>query len=140
MVKDQLIPLLVKKSEINYVIKKSSNNYLCISTSNLKFLDVTNYVKAGCTYDEFLAAWDVEDRKSYFPYEWLDSFEKLSYRTFPLYEDFYSSLKGYNTLEGKAGGLTLGHERYYALRRMFEEEGWSIRDWLVYYNNAGIKL
>jgi len=137
VIKDQLIPLLVKESEIKYVIKKSSNNYLCISTANLKFLDVSNYVQAGCTYDQFLAAWGVEERKSFFPYEWLDSFEKLSHRTFPLYDDFHSTLKGYNTLEGQRGGLTLGHERYDTLKRMFEEEGWSIRDWLVHYNNAG---
>ena len=94
--------------------------------------------------------------KSYFPYEYFDDLGKLSSTEFPRYQDFYSSLKGRNTLEPtpnealsaeeqlvvhQDGNLTadqilaVGVHRYETLRDMFRENNWTFGDLLAYYNN-----
>ena len=71
---------------------------MCISTPTFKFLDASNYLAAGTSYDSFLKSYDM-DRKSFFPYEWLDKYSKLQYSQLPSYDAFYSKLKSVNTLE-----------------------------------------
>ena len=66
---------------------KKENDYMFLTTSKFKFLDVKNYIGHGLSHD----AWTLE--KLMFPYEWLDSYEKLSHEGPVSYEDFYSSLK-----------------------------------------------
>lgn len=157
-----LIPLIVKQETYQHVIKKGSA-YLSISTNELKFLDITAYISPGFSYDKFLKAYNAPQQKSYFPYEYLDSFEKLELTEFPRYEDFYSSLKGMNTLEPltkddleghekelldgneaelitltKNNRLTVGQHRYHKLKLKFENSGWKIKDYLAYYNNLDV--
>ena len=84
----------------HFVIKKNSS-CMCISTPTLKFIDASNYLAAGTSYDSFLQSYDTEIRKSYFPYEWLDDYSKLQYSQLPSYDAFYSKLKGVNTLEAE---------------------------------------
>ena len=74
---------------------------MCISTLTLKFLDASNYLAAGTSYDSFLKSYYTEVRKSYFHYEWLDDYSKLQYAQLPSYDAFYSKLKGVNTLEAE---------------------------------------
>lgn len=109
---------------------------MCIATPELKFLDVSNYISAGCSYSAFITAWGTEEGKSFFPYEWLDNYDKLLWREFPPYNAFYSSLKGRNTLEDDGNDST-GLENYNTLRELFEENNWTVSEWLEYYNNAG---
>lgn len=82
----------------SYIIKKT-NRYLCIANSKLKFLDVGNYMSPGTSYENFLKCFNITAKKSFFPYDYLDSFEKLQEKSFPPYNSFYSHLKGYNVLE-----------------------------------------
>ena len=52
------------------------------------------YCAAGTTLDKFIRAYDIEENKGFFPYEWFDSYDKLNYLVQDLkQEDFYSSLK-----------------------------------------------
>ena len=74
---------------------------MCISTPTLKFLDASNYLAAGTSYDFFLKSYDISSRKSFFPYEWLDDYTKLQYPELPPYDAFYSNLKKVNTLEAE---------------------------------------
>lgn len=84
--------------EYSFVVKKS-NSYVCISTPELKFLDASQFVAPGCSYDAFLSNYDAPAQKGYFCYEWLTDFDKLSETELPPIEAFYSSLKGFNVLE-----------------------------------------
>jgi len=159
VIKEQLIPVLVELEDIRYVIKRGSS-YSCISTSNLRFLDILSYLAAGTNYDSFLKAYGATAPKSFFPYEWFDSLEKLSCTDFPRYTDFYSSLKGRNTLEPSKVETLTGDEaavigrfptkdnpltdgevnliasaRYSELQQKFYENGWTFREFLAFYNN-----
>lgn len=159
VMKDYLIPILVELEKMKYVIKRGSA-YSCIATENFKFLDITSYLAAGVSYASFLKAYNAVDSKSFFPYEYFDSLEKLSSTEFPQYQDFYSLLKGKNTLEpSKTERLSEGETsiigrvpnkddpltelevmsialaRYLDLRQQFLDNGWTFRDFLIYYNN-----
>jgi hypothetical protein len=44
---------------------------MCLKTPHLKFLDVTNYLTPGFSYERFLKAYECSQTKCYFPYEWV---------------------------------------------------------------------
>ena len=66
---------------------------MLLTTSRFKYLDVKNYIGHGLSYDGWWKSMDCRPQKLMFPYEWLDSYEKLSHVGPVSYEDFYSSLK-----------------------------------------------
>ena len=74
-------------------IIKKDNAYTCIATNKLLLLDVTSYLSMGTSYSAFLKAFDVDEKKGYFPYSHLKSFDVLEETKLPPYESFYSSLK-----------------------------------------------
>lgn len=119
-----------------HVIKKL-NCYTCISTSQLKFLDIMNFLSPGYSYAKFLKAFGMEETKSYFPFEWFDDVAKLNFPELPPYETFLSSFKGKNMLE--EGSHVLGQQRYVELKTIWDKDEMSaLRDWLVYYNKLGV--
>ena len=158
ILREFLIPLLVEKGEVDYVIKRE-DSYPCISTTHFKILDIVNYLAPGISYDGFLKAYGTSMLKSYFPYEFFDSVEKLNMKSFPPYNAFFSTLKCCNTLEPKHDETllpeelkmigkndsyvtltvdeikTIGEYRYHTLCKMFYEKGWSFREYLILYNN-----
>ena len=146
----------------HFVIKKYSS-YMSISTPTLKFLDASNYLAAGTSYDSFLKSYDTEVRKSYFPYEWLDDYSKLQYSQLPSYDAFYSKLKGVNTLEAEYNlfeNLLLkndgdsektlkmmklnsppktGMENYADLLEIWKMNNWTtVKDFFIMYNNCDV--
>ena len=72
---------------------KKENDYMLLTTSRFKYLDVKNYIGHGLSYDAWWKSVGCRPQKLMFPYEWLDSYEKLSHVGLVSYEDFYSSLK-----------------------------------------------
>ena len=117
-----------------YVIKKN-NAYMVFAEPKLKILDITNYLAPGCSYSQFLKAYNIGENKSFFPYEFMDSTEKLQHPCLPRYEDFYSSLKKCNVLDvdGK------GEENYQRLQEIWKEkEMETMEDFLIYYNNLDV--
>ena len=94
VVKEVLFPVLVKE-EVKFTIKRN-NNLMCLKTGHLRFLDIINYLVTGFTYDKFLKAYECPQTKGFFPYEWMDSLDKLDSSSLPPHEAFYSSLKGCN--------------------------------------------
>ena len=76
---------LIKKYIVSYIVEnydeqdihtiKKENSYLSISTPNIKFIDISNYLAAGCSYSQFSKAYGYDEPKGIFPYEWFDSFE-----------------------------------------------------------------
>ncbi|KAL5252197.1 hypothetical protein ACHWQZ_G015102 [Mnemiopsis leidyi] len=157
-----LISLLVQMEEVKYVIKRGGS-YVCIATENLKFLDIISYLAAGTTLDGFLKAYNASVRKSFFPYEYFSTLDLLESCQFPPYDGFYSSLKQRNTLEpGKTSTLTddekaaIGRTptkefpltdnesqeialfRYNTLRDNFNNNEWTMRNYLEFYNNNDV--
>ena len=159
VIKGDLIPSLVKLDSINYVIKKGSS-YLCISTAELMFLDIVNYIAPCYNYSNFLKAYGVTEQKSFWPYEHFTSIEQLESKEFPRYENFYSTSTSRNTLEplasdnltavekvviqrtsDKQNPLTpfeisqIADYRYTTLRELFIRKKWKLKDLLIHYNN-----
>ena len=57
-----------------------------------RFLDIINYLGPGTSYDKWVKAYGRENTKSWFPYEWFDSPDKLDFPGIPLYFNWYSKL------------------------------------------------
>lgn len=54
-VKEFLFPVLVQNEQVQFTIKRN-NNFMCLKTRHLRFLDVTNFLAPGFSYDMFLKA------------------------------------------------------------------------------------
>ena len=95
-----------------------------------KFLDVLNYLAPGITYDKWVKTYGATLTKSWLPYEWFDSPDKLDFPGLPPYLAWYSRLKGEYVLTLK---------EYEACHRVFRKRGMrTFSDWLEYYNNLDV--
>ena len=103
---------------------KKENDYMFLTTSKFKFLDVKNNIGLGLSYDALCKSMGCRLQKLMLPYEWLDSYEKLSHVGSVSYEDFYSSLKP-----------TITRDEYKQFLKLFKENDCTtMGDWLqVYY-------
>ena len=129
MIKEYFVKNLAIISDVN--VAKKENSYMFLSTPNFKFLDIKNYLAPGLSYDAWCRAYGCELQKLAFPYEWLDSFEKLNHKGPVKYEEFYSSLKG---------GITISQEEYQNFCDEFHKRGCeTMKDWLKEYNLADVK-
>ena len=70
------------------VASKGSQTMFVI-TPEFKFLDVMNYLGSGTSYDKWIKAYSSKQTKSWFPYEWFDSSDKLDYPGLPDYPAWY---------------------------------------------------
>ena len=132
LVKEQLAAKLELNTQKNSFVIKKCNSYTVLSNDTFRFLDVTNYLAAGCSYSKFLEAFGATIAKGYFCYEFFDEVSKLDYKELPPYSCFYSSLKQINLLntEGK------GQENYIWLQEQWKHENMqSLKDLLIWYNN-----
>ena len=87
-VKEFLFPVLVQNEEVQFTIKRNKN-FMCLKTDHLRFLDVTNFLAPGFSYAKFLKAYECPQTKGFFPYEWMDSLDKLDHPSLPPHDAFY---------------------------------------------------
>ena len=151
LIKSILTKLLVKEEDRTnklFTIKKG-NSYCTISNKELKFLDISHYLAPGFSYSHFLKSFEVEESKSFFPYEWFNCPSKLEYPELPPYEAFYSSLKGVNTLnmeyqkfidnEEKGIAPKNGEEEYKNLKKIWSAKKMkNFKDFLIFYNETDV--
>ena len=124
LVNAHLLEYLLDK--IKFVILKGKR-FTCLTTSKLKFLDIKNYIAACFDYAKFNRAYEVEQQKFYWPYEWFQNFHSWTSRRCH-HKAFYSSLKENISQEA------------YALFKRFGKKNWtSMRDHLEYYNNLDVE-
>ena len=129
MIKEYFVKNLAGISDVN--VAKKGNSYMFLSTPRFKFLDIKSYLAPGLSYAAWCRAYGTELQKLVFPYEWFDSFEKLNHKGPVKYEDFYSSLKG---------GETISQEQYQNFCEEFRKRGCeTMEDWLEEYNLADVK-
>ena len=118
-----------------FVVKKA-NKYMCISCDKFKFLDAMQFVAPGTSYTAFLSSYKCSVQKGFFPYEWFDSAEKLSYPCLPPIDAFWSELKGSNVLGEDGSGI---EETYTNLQNIWKKEGMAtMGDFLRWYNNLDV--
>ena len=102
---------------------------MCIKTDSLQFLGILNYVAPGFSYDQFLRAYECEQTKGFFPYEWIDKLDKLKETSLPPHAAFYSSLKNTNITE----------QEYEYCQQVWEENNMqTFEDFTVGYNNLDV--
>ena len=75
-----------------FVIKRN-NTFMCLSTDQLKFLHMPNYIAPRFSYDKYLKAYGCELTKGNFPHEYMDCLERLDDTTLPPKEAFFSRLR-----------------------------------------------
>ena len=126
VVKKFFVPLLIHN---NAAVIKRQNTFMCFSTTNLKFLDVTQYLAPGVSYDKYLKAYGCELQKGHFPYEYMDDLHKLEDRALPPQAAFFSQLKN----EG------ISDTDYAACQAVWgDNQMTTMRDYLVWYNNRDV--
>lgn len=92
-------------------VDKKGNTIMFLNTPGFKILDIINYLGPGTSYDSWAKAYDCQYTKSWFPYEWFDSVDKLNHPGLPDYPNWYSKLKN---------GLTLSLEEWKSCKEIFK--------------------
>ena len=109
---------------------ENGNKIMFILMNSFRFLDIMNYLGPGTSYEKWVKAYECETVKSWFPYEWLDTPEKLDFPRLPKYEEWYSKLKG---------EYVLTRDEWEGCQRVFAEKDMQMfADWLRYYNNLDV--
>ena len=113
---------------IKYIVK-NGNHFKAVATPTLKFLDITSYLAPGCSYAVYLKAFGVTEEKGHFPYEYLDSLQKLEETSLPPHEAFYSSLRRSNISE----------DEYALCQNVWRSKNMqTMADFLEWYNNKDV--
>ena len=102
---------------------------MCLSTDQLKFVDICNYLAPGVSYDKYLKAYGCELQKGHFPYEYMDDLQKLEDRVLPPQSAFFSQLKN-------EGISDADYARCQAV--WHDNQMKTMRDFLVWYNNRDV--
>ena len=128
LIRQHFIPLLAQ--DPGTFAAEKNGRIMFINTPKFKFLDVLNYLGPGITYEKWVKTYGATLAKSWLPYEWLDSPDKLDFPGLPPYMAWYSKLKGEYVLTLK---------EYDDCHRIFKERGMqTFSDWLEYYNNLDV--
>ena len=107
MIKKHFVTKITGENEVKVASKQIKIMFM--STPNFKFLDIMNYVAPGTSYDKWVKTHGAELAKSWLPYEWFGTVEKLDYPELPAYWHFYSKLKNEKVLST---------EEYFQCRRV----------------------
>ena len=128
LIRQYFVPLMAQDSGV-YAAEKNGR-IMFINTPKFKFLDVLNYLAPGITYDKWVKTYGATLTKSWLPYEWFESPDKLNFPGLPPYLAWYSKLKG---------SYVLSLKEYDTCHRLFRERGMrTFGGWLEYYNNLDV--
>ena len=125
VLKKVLFGYFVSNDQLKHVIKKQ-NRFMSIRTGKVNFLDIQNYLSPGYSYSQMLKAYDCDQKKGFFCYDYVTSLDKLSERSLPPHEAFYSHMKASNITADEYG---------YCQRVWRDENMQTLEDFLVWYNN-----
>ena len=134
-------------------IIKRANRYISISTNHFAFLDLMIYLAPNTSYSKFLTSFNVKERKFWFPYTFMSSYESLE-EPLPAYVKgergpWYNDLRSCDILNedyekwvrsGRRGEApATGEENYATIQAVWEEKEWvKMRDMLKYYNELDV--
>ena len=162
LVKKYLFKELCRRGESPSFTVKKGGKYPCIKTPSLKFLDILQFLAPGYSLKSFFKAFDANEEKGFFPYDYFTSTDQLDETSLPPYKTFYSAIKGCNVLEeefnanqklrdqGKNEQEALqalrlteipktGRENYEWLNDLWNKNGWTtFADYLRWYNDLDV--
>jgi len=99
-------------------------------TSHFRFLDIVNYSGPGISYDAWTKAYECTREKSWLPYEWFDSADKLDNPGLLDYPAWYSRTKG---------AFVPRLEKWHECKKLFKVKNMkTVADWLRYYSNLDV--
>ena len=128
LIRQYFVPLMTEDTGV--FAAEKNGRIMFINTPKFKFLDVVNYLAPGITYDKWVKTYGAALTKSWLPYEWFDSPDKLDFPGLPPYMAWYSKLKN---------AYVLSLKEYDDCHRVFRERGMqAFGDWLEYYNNLDV--
>ena len=128
LIRKYFVPVMTQDKDV--FAAEKNGRIMFNSTPKFKFLDVMNYLAPGITYDKWVKTYGATLSKSWLPYEWFGSPDKLDYPGLPAYFAWYSQLKG---------AYVLSPKEYADCKRIFQERGMrTFGDWLEYYNNLDV--
>jgi hypothetical protein len=128
VMKGPLLHFLSKDMDINFTIKRGSR-LQCIQTEKFRFLDMMNYLTPGTSYAKYLQTFEATSQKGFFPYDYINSLDRLSETSLPPHEAFENYLTRKNISE----------EEYQHCRQVWDREKMStMRDFLEWYNNLDV--
>ena len=111
-------------------VGRKANRTIFLINSSYRFLDIMNYLAPGTSYDKWVKAYGCAQTKSWFPYEWFDSPDKLDHPSLPDYPAWYSR---------QTGAYLLTRQQWQDCKRTFDEQGMrTFGDWLRYYNDLDV--
>lgn len=129
VIRGPLVKSLLNRDNITFAVRRESRMQ-CLKSDKLKFLDIMNYIAPGFSYEKYLKAFDCSAGKGFFPYDYIDSLDRLSETALPPHECFYSKLKQSN----------ISPEDYQFCLMVWMNEGMTtLRDFLVWYNNLDVE-
>ena len=112
LIRKYCIPQLANENGV--FAAEKNGRIMFINTPQFKFLDIMNYLAPGITYDKWVKTYGATQTKSWLPYEWFDSPDKLYYPGLPSYFAWYSQLKNAYVLSPKEND---------SCRKTFHERG-----------------
>ena len=71
------------KWKLNQYLSKKAKQYISFEFGILQFFDIMNFLGGATSLDFFLKAYKTSEMKRFFPYEWFDRPEKLTYAALP---------------------------------------------------------
>lgn len=95
-------------------VANKQNKAMYLSTPSFKFLDIINFISYRTSYDERVKMYGAKLSKSWFPYKWFDTAEKLDYPGLLPYEEWFKKLKN---------EMTLSLEKDWASQQIWQEKG-----------------
>lgn len=128
MAKEHGLISYLYNDNIDSVIKTGSA-YMALNTERLSVMDISKYLAPGTSYDKMLKTYCPGGlTKGFFPYEWLDSLDKLD-EPLPPRSAFHSSLR--NT------DITPADYEY--VKKVWSENGMeTMYDFLKWYNDLDV--
>ena len=117
-------------------IIKQGKKYSNIKTEHFNFVDLLMYLPPNTSYSSFLRTFRIEERKLFFPYEWLNNTQKLDHPSLPPVDQWFSTISGKNVLDD---GIRSIEENYTDMKTIWQEKNMrTMREWLVHYNESDV--
>jgi hypothetical protein len=129
-----LLPYIIRFCKTNGIEPhpiKRNFAFISLFCDSVQFLDISNYLGAGTSYEKYLKAYNPEGEvKGFFPYEWFTGLEKLDETQLPDHKHFFSSLKGKN----------ISQEEYESCKKVWKDKNMkTMRDYLHHYQLLDVR-
>ena len=63
----------------NVTVAKNQEKIMFLTTPNFKFFDIINHLGPGTSFEKWVKTYGSGQTKSWLPYEWFNSTDKLDY-------------------------------------------------------------